>query len=140
MAEKEITTELELIDNYRLKVKFDGQELGNLTMDEPPPVGSGSGPNPAMLISAAVGGCLTESLLFCLRKSHTEVKGMKAKIITTMKRNERGRLRIGSIRIEIEPQVDDIAKLNRCREIFEDYCVVTESVRHGIPVEIHVRN
>ncbi len=136
MGEKVITTELELLNDYRLKVKFDGEELGNLTMDEPPPVGSGSGPNPAMLISAAVGGCLTESLLFCLRKSHADVKGMKTRIITTLKRNERGRLRIGAITIELEPHVDDITKLARCREIFEDYCVVTESVKNGIPVEI----
>ncbi len=139
MGEKVITTELELLNDYRLKVRFDGEELGNLTMDEPPPVGSGSGPNPAMLISAAVGGCLTESLLFCLRKSHADVKGMKTKIITTLKRNERGRLRIGAITIELKPQVDDITKLARCREIFEDYCVVTESVKNGIPVEIRIK-
>jgi hypothetical protein len=31
-----------------------------------------------------------------------------------------------------------VQHLGRCLEQFEDFCVVTESVRHGIPVGVRV--
>jgi organic hydroperoxide reductase OsmC/OhrA len=56
-------------------------------------------------------------------------------------RNEEGYRRIQGIRVRIEPEVteEDVARMRRCLEIFEDYCVVTESVRGGIDVVAEVR-
>ena len=55
---------------------------------------------------------------------------------------ETGRLRIGKIKVEIEPDFDgaDAAKIERCLGIFEDYCVVTQSVRKGIDVSVEVKS
>jgi len=33
---------------------------------------------------------------------------------------------------------EDVARLERCASLFEDFCVVTESVRKGIPVNVSV--
>lgn len=38
-------------------------------MDEPEPVGSDVGPNASKVLAAAMGNCLTASLLFCLNKA-----------------------------------------------------------------------
>jgi len=69
-----------------------------------------------------------------------EVKGVKVGVEAAQVRNEQGRLRIGKIKVKISPEVDDSSKerLARCRELFEDFCVVTQSIRQGIPVEVEV--
>jgi hypothetical protein len=33
---------------------------------------------------------------------------------------------------------EDLPRSKTCLEIFEDFCIVTESVRKGIPVDVEV--
>jgi hypothetical protein len=42
------------------------------------------------------------------------------------------------VTIRLAEAVDDIAHAQRCLAQFEDFCVVTESVRRGIPVRVKV--
>jgi organic hydroperoxide reductase OsmC/OhrA len=109
-------------------------------VDEPPPLGAGHGPNASRLLAAAVGNCLSASALLCLRKARIDVRGMRTTVRSSMVRNEKGRLRIGTIRVDIEPVVSpaDRERMSRCLELFEDFCVVTQSVREGIDVEVAV--
>ena len=55
-------------------------------------------------------------------------------------RNEKGRLRVTKLEVTIVPTVgaQDRDRLGRCDELFEDFCVVTEAVRHGIEVDVRV--
>lgn len=108
--------------------------------DERPPLGEGHGPSPDALLGAATGSCLASSLLFCLEKAHIPVDTFGARVEVDKVRNERGRIRIGSIRVEIAAHVaeEHRERFERCRQLFEDYCIVTESIRHGIPVEVVV--
>jgi uncharacterized OsmC-like protein len=123
---------------YRFAVELDdGQEF---VVDEFPPVGRGEGPNPARLLATAVGHCLSASLVFCLARSRIALLDLRTTVEGRLERNERGRVRIGGLRVRIEPVVtsDDLGRIGRCLEVFEDYCVVTESVRKGIPVVVEV--
>lgn len=131
-------TRIEFVEGYEFNVRFAEEGMPELTMDEPEPLGSGKYPNAGMVLAAAVGNCLCASLAFCLRKSHADVKGVEAEVYTSLERNERDRLRIASMRVELRPDTDDRGKLERCRGIFEDFCIVTESVREGIPIEVAV--
>jgi len=112
----------------------------DLTLDEPPPLGEGSGPNAARLIAAAVGNCLAASLAFCLKRSRIPLKQLRATVEGTLVRNERGRQRIGEIRVKLAPDVapEDRDRMERCLELYEDFCIVTESVRNGIPISVEV--
>jgi len=131
---------LEHLDGYRFAVAFPGTGLPDLVADEPPPLGAGSGPNPARLLAAAVGDCLSASLLFCLHKSRVAVAGLKTRVTGTLVRNERNRLRIGKLAVAITLDAPDAdgARVLKCLETFEDFCVVTASVRAGIEVEVRV--
>ena len=131
-------TRIEMIDGYEFRVKFANENIPDLLMDEPTPLGKGERPNAGLILAAAVGNCLSASLAYCMRKSHVEVKELTAEVFTELDRNEKGRLRIVSMRVELRPVVDDLRKLNRCRDIFEDFCIVTQSVRQGFPVEVTV--
>ena len=130
---------LTLDKGYEFLATFDRwPDLPALRVDEPPPLGEAHGPNPAALLATAVGNCLAASLLFCLRRSRVEVRGLTAHVTVRVARNDKGRLRIGGVGVELVPALASEAagRLQRCAEMFEDFCVVTESVRHGIPVTV----
>jgi uncharacterized OsmC-like protein len=130
---------LELEEGYRFKADL-GHGTRELVFDEPPPIGEGAGPNASALLAAGVGNCLSASLLYCLRRARVQVRGLRTEVEVVPQRNDAGRLRIGSVRVRMVPVIDaaDRARFERCLEIFEDFCVVTASVRQGVDVEVAV--
>jgi uncharacterized OsmC-like protein len=126
--------------NFQFTIEFDQDGVPGLLTDEPAPLGEGKGPNPARLLAAAVGNCLAASLLFCLKKAHIEPQSVRASVEGQMVRNDRGRMRITELRVRLEPALDeaDLPRISRCAEIFEDFCIVTESVRDGIDVLVEL--
>ena len=143
MAEdkREFSFEMEWLEHLAFNVKWNFHDSPDLFMDEPPSMGgSGKGPNAARMIVAGVANCLSASLAFCLTKSRVGMEGMKVRCHGTLERNDRGRLRLTGIRIEplVRMPGKDLAKLERCLGVFDDFCIVTESVRKGIPVDIQV--
>ncbi len=141
MEQERFTVGLQLRKGYEFSVDFGDAGLPELTVDELSPLGSGAGPNPARMLGVAIAHCLSASLLFCLRKYRIEVADMRSSVEGTLVRNPDGRLRIGDIRVTLEPHLSpaDRERSRRCLESFEDYCIVTESVRHGIAVAVDVR-
>ncbi|MEZ4455434.1 MAG: OsmC family protein [Gemmatimonadales bacterium] len=140
MAAERFEVTLHRQSGYRFDADTDDGH--RLAVDEPAPLGRGEGPNPARLLATAVGHCLSASLTFCLRRAQVELLDLTTTVSGEYSRNERGRLRIGRIRVKVAPRVADADRdrLARCLELFEDYCVVTESVRHGIPVDIEIED
>lgn len=141
MTTQDFSVALNLIDGYRFRADFGLDGVPSLDLDEPPPLGAGRGPNPARLLAAAVGNCLSASLLYCLRRARVDVLSMDTRIEGTMVRNDRGRLRLGGLSVKLEPHVppEQHERMTRCLELFEDFCVVTESVRQGLDVAVEVR-
>jgi len=111
-----------------------------LVMDEPVPLGEGAGPNAARVLATAIGHCLSASLLFCLRKARVQVQDLRTTVTATLARNERGRLRITDVRVQIVPVVtaDQRDRTARCLELFEDFCLVSRSVERGIAITTEV--
>jgi uncharacterized OsmC-like protein len=130
---------LESLEGYQFKVDF-GDMFGTIQTDEPPPLGAGAGPNPARLLAAAVANCLAASLAFCIRKFRQEPGKITAEIVGELERNERGRLRIARLDVALQLGTDAavIRHLDRCLAQFEDFCIVTQSIRTGVPVRVSV--
>lgn len=126
---------------YAFTVDF-GDELPELMTDEPEPVGEGRGPNPSALLLASVANCLAASLTFALRKFKNEPGPLRVEIVGRMARNETGRWRIPEARVDIHlaESGDRHTHLERALEQFEDFCIVTQSVREGIAVDVAVRD
>lgn len=127
-------------ERYRFRADFGMSGVEPWIIDEPPPLGEAAGPNASRLVAAAVGHCLSASALFCLEKARIPVHGVRTLVTGATTRNERGRMRIGGLRVTIELDVDegDRARMGRCLDLFEDFCVVTASVRGGIPVDVEI--
>ena len=140
LFEKTSRTTLAREEGYRFRVRFDHEGMPDLITDEGPPLGEGKGPNPARLLATAVGNCLAASLLFCLGKARLSLDGLESEVLTEFTRNTAGRLRIGEIKVRLLPHWSEetAVKARRCLEIFEDFCLVTEAVRNGVPVEVRV--
>jgi uncharacterized OsmC-like protein len=133
----QFTIHAERIDGYEFRVCFDKQHFAELRLDEPVPLGKDRHPNASRLLAASVGNCLAASLLFCLSKANIQVRRLSADVSCELVRNERRRLRIGKISVTLHPELVDSRGL-KCLEEFEDFCVVTESVRRGIKVDVTV--
>jgi len=133
-----VLTKLGLLEGYRFKVEFDVEGVPNLVVDEMKPIGEGLGPNPARLLSAAVGHCLSSSLLYCLGKAKIKVKKLDTLVKANVERNEDGYLRVAGLDVKIHLEVNEEDKLRvpRCLSVFENYCTVTQSVRKGIEVRV----
>lgn len=138
MEEGDFRTRLEMVEGYKFRISFDNEKAPDFYMDEPKPLGQGEYPNAGKFLAAAVGNCLCASLAFCVRKHRAEVFTIHAEVYTTLSRNEKGRYRLTAIKVKIRPEVSDPEVLQRCLPLFEDYCIVTESVRKGIPVDVEV--
>ena len=137
MADLEFTLKLARREGYRFNVDFDLSGVPDLLLDEPAPLGAGSGPNAARLLAASVANCLSASLLFCLGKFKQDPQEVVTHVTGKLVRNEKGRLRVGGFEVEIKLG-ETVERLAHCTEQFEDFCVVTDSVRHGIPVNVRV--
>ena len=107
---------------------------------EPAPVGGDRGPNASKVLAAAMGNCLTASLLFCLEKARAQVGGIKTEVNGFMRRNDEGRWRIAEINVEISPEIGEEygKQFERCQGLFEDFCIVSRSIEQGIPIKVKV--
>ena len=135
----EFLIHVEQVDGFDFRVRFDKEEYAELRMDEPAPLGQDTAPNPARIVAAAIGDCLSASLVFCLKRRGVAVSGLRSEVRVQLVRNEKKRLRIGKVAVSIHPQspIPDEA-LDACLKTFEDFCVVTQSVREGIDVSVDV--
>jgi organic hydroperoxide reductase OsmC/OhrA len=138
--EGRFTLHLEQLEGYEFKVRFDWDQVPELIVDEPPPLGHRAGPNPSRLLAVAAANCLSASLLFCVTKNEPPAGAVKTAVTCRMVRNEKQRLRVGgmTVRIEVDEALADAVRFKRCLDLFEDFCVVTASIRDGIPVAVEV--
>jgi organic hydroperoxide reductase OsmC/OhrA len=139
-AEGEFHIELRQQADYRFEVHFDKPGIPVLITDEGAPVGAGAGPSPSQLMGTAVANCLAASLLFAMRKYKNEPGPLRVVATVRMVRNENRRLRIGGIDVELQLGIPaaEVQMLDRVLAQFEDFCVVTQSVRAAIPVTVRV--
>ena len=135
------SVELEQQEGFEFRVRFDWPQVPELVLDEPEPLGRRAGPNAARLVAAAVANCLSASLVFCLRSKFRQNPGpVRAMATGRLERNHKGRYRIAGIDVvlSIAEKFGDMPHQERCLEQFEDFCVVAQSIRAGIPVSVSV--
>jgi uncharacterized OsmC-like protein len=139
MSASTILVRLEQTKDYQFKVDF-GDSVPMLLADEPAPLGSGTGPSPVQLLAAAVGNCLSDSLLFALRKFKQVPEPLRCDVEAQVGRNSEGRMRVLQIRAVLTLGVPaaKLEHLDRVLDQFESFCTVTQSVGQGIPVVVEV--
>jgi uncharacterized OsmC-like protein len=141
MSENERTIRLVQQRDFRVAITWDDARPP-IVADEPPPLGRGEGPSPSQLLLAAVANCMTDSLLFALRKFKLDAEPLSAQARADVGRNAEGRMRVLSIDVALAlgalPAEAD--KLARALAQFEQFCTVGQSVAQGIATRVSVRS
>jgi uncharacterized OsmC-like protein len=139
MSESQVRISLRQQQDYRFEIDF-GAGVPALVGDEQPPLGGGSGPNPVQLLAAAVGNCLSDSLLFALRKFKQAPEPISTEVTADIGRNAEGRLRVLGleVRLQLGVPADALLHLDRVLDQFENFCTVASSVSQAIPVRVAV--
>jgi uncharacterized OsmC-like protein len=139
MTEEIQTVRLTQVQDYQFDVDF-GTPGPALRADEPAPLGQGVGPSPVQLLAAAVGNCLSASLLFALRKFKQAPEPLACAVQAEVGRNAEGRVRVLGLkaRLTLGVPAAAIEHLDRVLGGFEAYCTVTQSVSPAIPVVVEV--
>lgn len=131
---------VEQIDGFEFRVKFDKEQFAPLLLDEPPPLGGDTAPNAVRVLAAAIGNCLSASLVFCLQRANIATSGVTADVDMEIVRNESRRLRVGKVNVTLHTNLSpNDPALASCLGTFEDFCLVTQSVRQGIEVAVQVQ-
>jgi uncharacterized OsmC-like protein len=104
--------------------------------------GGGTGPSPVQLLCAAVGSCLTDSLLFALRKFKQRPDPLACEAQAEVGRNASGRLRIARMvaTLRLGVPAASLEHLDRVLAQFEAFCTVTQSVGQGIAISVRVED
>jgi uncharacterized OsmC-like protein len=125
--------------DYQFEMQFGGTAPDWLA-DEPPPLGQGAGPSPVQLLAAAVGNCLSDSLLFALRKFKQAPDPIHCEVVAEVGRNADNRLRVLGMQVTLTLGVaaETLQHLDRVLEQFEAFCTVTQSVGAAIPITVGV--
>lgn len=133
---------LEQVDDYEFRVRFDDTDVPDLITDESAPLGKEAGPNPARLLVTSVANCLAASLLFALRKFKNAPGSLRATAQATLARNEHRRWRVERVQVDLHlsDEAETFEHLERILGQFEDFCIVTQSVREGVEVDVHVHD
>jgi uncharacterized OsmC-like protein len=139
MKDTEILVRLNQTHGYQFEIIF-GDQVPNILGDEPAPLGTGLGPSPVQMLAAAVGNCLSASILFTLKKFKQSPEPISCDVSAEMGRNSEGRLRVVKMNAKLIFGVpaSSLVHLDRVLEQFEAYCTVTKSVGLGIPIFIEV--
>jgi uncharacterized OsmC-like protein len=139
MSNTTITVSLTQQQDYRFLIEFGGP-VPAVVGDEPPPLGAAAGPSPVQLLTASVGNCLSDSLLFALRKFKQAPEPIRTQVVAEVGRNAEGRLRVLSMAAELHLGVPaaQLEHLQRVLDTFEQYCTVTQTVAAAVDITVRV--
>jgi uncharacterized OsmC-like protein len=130
------TIEVEQVDGFEFRVRFDKPQYAEVQLDEPEPLGRDGAPNAVRLLAAAIGNCLAASLVFCAKRQGAQLTHVRAKVDLDLVRDEAKRLRVGRVAVTLEAPDADARTIAACVPLFEEFCTVTQSVRQGIAVDV----
>lgn len=127
---------------HQLNFKAELDGLHKAEIDELEPHGTDLAPNPADYLLLAVGGCLASAFMFSVSKFDVNLKKMHAKVRGKYTRvNEHVRIERVDVILEVDPSTEkDLKEIKEwCIGVFRNFCVVSESIRKGLPIRVTMK-
>ncbi|MGV9173528.1 MAG: OsmC family protein [Promethearchaeia archaeon] len=133
--------------NHSENLHFIGsaREFSNIHMDEPESFhGTNKGPSPVEYFLLGIGGCMASTFVFCCQKNEIEIHDISITIDgqLTHREDRENLLQFQKIEgyIMFIPKHGEQNKqaIKQCINDFQKYCVVSNSLRQGIPLSVNV--
>ncbi|MFW9998677.1 MAG: OsmC family protein [Candidatus Hodarchaeota archaeon] len=99
------------------------------------------GPSPAKLLALSILSCLSLSFEFCLQKTGFILSDLNGSAEVIIARNDKDFWRIKKIDVNIEPIIKNPEmrkRADQCQRFFEQYCIISESLRKGIEINVNL--
>ena len=119
------------------------RHFGDLHLDEPESFhGTDLGPSPVEYLLIGIGGCLGSTFAYCLQKQDVEIDALEV-IVDGQLKHSGPKMSLKLVNIEAELLVTakdggSSGKIEQCIKTFLDYCIVSNSITQGVPLDVKV--
>jgi putative redox protein len=119
------------------------RHFDNIQLDEPESFhGTDIGPSPVEYYLIGIGGCLGSTFTYCLQKQKVEIDSLEVVVDGQLKHaSPNMSLQLINIEVELLITVKDgqpSDKIEQCVKTFQDYCVVSNSITQGVPLDVKI--
>ena len=134
---------LSLTEN--LNFKASARHFIEMKVDEPESFhGTDLGPSSVEYLLIGIGGCLATTFAYCLQKRSVDITKLDIIVDGKLAHVEpKKRLRLVNVDVTIRylPQKNtSLKKINMCIEEFEEFCIVSQSIQNGFPINVECIN
>jgi len=137
---------MKVLLNYTkdLHFKASARNFKDFDIDEPASFhGTDLGPSAVEYLLIGIGGCLGTTFIYCLQKKNIELETFE--VVVDGKVSHTGpkkRLRLENVEVDLKftpKEASSDLELNRCMKEFTKYCVVTNSITNGLPINVNCK-
>lgn len=119
------------------------RHFSDMDLDEPESFhGTDIGPSPVEYFLIGIGGCLGSTFAYCLQKQDVEIDLLEVVVDGQLKHTgPKMGLKLVNIEAELLITAKNEAssdKIEQCIKNFRDYCIVTNSITQGVPLDVKV--
>ena len=127
-----------------LHFKASARNFTDFDVDEPALFhGTDLGPSAVEYLLIGIGGCLGTTFIYCLQKKNIELETFE--VVVDGKLSHTGpkkRLRLENVDVDLKftpKEASSDLEINRCMKEFTKYCVVTNSITNGLPINVNCK-
>jgi uncharacterized OsmC-like protein len=125
-----------------LHFKASVRDFKDFDVDEPSSFhGSDLGPSAVEYLLIGVGGCLGTTFIYCLQKKNIELEMLKVEVDGKLSHTSpKMLLRLVNIDVDLKftpKEGSSDVEINRCIKEFLDYCIISNSIANGLPINVN---
>ncbi len=141
--ESRVKVGLKLQENMLFKCELGNVKMQDLYIDERNKKKHEKiGPSPIKLLALSVLSCLAACFEFCLQKKGFTLSDLDGRAEVTFLRKDKDFWRIKKIDVDILPKIDNLEmrkSIAQCKGLFEQHCIISESLRKGMEINVNLK-
>ncbi|MHA2289486.1 MAG: OsmC family protein [Promethearchaeota archaeon] len=124
-----------------LHFKASARNFKDFNVDEPASFhGTNLGPSAVEYLLIGIGGCLGTTFIYCLQKRNIELESFEVEVDGKLTHTgPKLLLRLVNIAVDLKykpKETTPAVGIDECIKEFKDFCIVTNSIAKGIPIDV----